>query len=83
MKKFILRFPKSEKEKVIGGLLLDVANRNIETADQFCKDVDGVYTEQGVDLIRHAMKLKNSAAKHFGFRSFEEMEEYRRIHGKI
>lgn len=81
--KFILRLPVSENSKRIGQTYLHSAEELVKVADKHWKDADGVYTQEGVNLIIRSCSIKSLAAKYFGFSNVEEMNDYIKIHGSI
>lgn len=83
VKKFIFRFPATKRNRYIGSLLIESAQNNMDTANRFCKNEDGTYTEQGSMLVQSANTLMNCAAEHLGFKDATEMIEYKERHGKI
>lgn len=78
MRKIILRFPTSDQDKMVGGLMLDAAEMTIKLADKFCRNENGTYNEDGILMVQKATNLMNRAAKALGFRNVEDLIEYNR-----
>lgn len=73
----------TKKDKWYAHIYLDLARRDLDLAEKYCKKKDGSYTDQGYKLIAQAAKMCGLAAKKLGFRNVQEMEEYKERHGYV
>lgn len=82
MKRIIFRNPfVTKSDKIMAYDYLSIAERNLDIAERYCKNVDGTYTDQGCKLIVQATEFWNLAAKRLGFRNIKDMDKYKERYG--